>query len=88
VHVPDRLLEDDPPGQLEPLLDPLQLDQRGPLGFLLGLGALVDGDAHGRATTSCFRIRSFSETGKWQADAWWPLTGRSCGTSVVQIFMT
>ena len=82
VHVADVLLEDDASADGEVLLHPDQLHEwldALALGWRLALG---DGHAHWCTITSSLKIRSLSSRERWQAEAWCPSTGRSCGTSV------
>src|SRR5204863_4306905 len=60
VHVPDVLLEQDPPRDREVLLDALEADQGLPGPRLDLRHALVDGDAHAWAASCSWKIRSFS----------------------------
>src|SRR5581483_4484729 len=84
VHVADVLLEDDPPGDREVLLDAAKPDQRLAGRIRLRCSAFAHLDAHRRTMTSSWKMRSLSARDRWQADAWCPSIGISLGTSTLQ----
>ena len=45
-------------------------------------------DAHPVAATSSRKIRSFSASVRWHADAWWPFEGINSGRSRLHTSMT
>src|SRR5581483_2260535 len=84
VDVADVLLEDDPAGNREVLLDAAKPDQRLAGRICLRCRAFAHLDAHRRAMTSSWKMRSLSASDRWQADAWCPSIGISLGTSTLQ----
>ena len=69
VHVADPLLEQDPAGDREELAEPTDADERCPLGRRFGLRSFGDLDAHERAMTSSWKMRSLSASDRWHRDA-------------------
>ena len=69
VHVADPLLEQDPAGDREELAQAADADERGLLGRRLGLRSFGDLDAHERAMTSSWKMRSLSASDRWHRDA-------------------
>src|SRR5262249_44999565 len=79
VDLADLLLEDDPAGDREVLLQAADPDERLSRSLRLRgrLGPLADLDAHRLAATSWSKMRSFSASDRWHAEAWWPADGSS-----------